>query len=217
MKYNLSEPLLRAWLPKGSNIFGHVSLQTNKYYMSFWPNKNTQMRKDAEKDFQRRKGAKGSDLSLKFRAATLGVDASIIFHPDFDCCLEGYRFPDHRMSINICSCTELDKLYEKFLHHNGIDPSTVTLIRGGEMRGSEIIENLLQTKYSFLPELHYKAEDNNDQFYLDAQSCVSFVYHMIEWAKPPLSKKITFEFFGKLFKILDSISSSPPLKREVIG
>jgi hypothetical protein len=25
------------WLPKGSNQYGHVALQTDKYHMSFWP------------------------------------------------------------------------------------------------------------------------------------------------------------------------------------
>ncbi len=137
---------------------------------------------------------------LNYEQLFWGVDASIIFHLDFDCCLEDNRFSEHRMSINICSCSELDKLYEEFLHHNGIDPSTVTLSRGGEMRGSEIIEKLFRTKYSFLPELHYKSEDNNYQFYLDAKSCVSFVYHMIEWTRPPHSKKNNLRIFRRAFQ-----------------
>jgi hypothetical protein len=118
----------------------------------------------------------------------------------------------------------MDELYEEFLMHNRIDPSTVTLNRAHEiLKRNQTVENgrkvkpdknLLRTGYTILPRLHYKSER---PFYYDAQSCVSFVYHMIEWTKKPLSKKITFEFFGRLFKILDSIFSSPPLKREVIG
>jgi hypothetical protein len=48
MKYNLSRPLLRAWLPKGSNKYGHVSLQTNKYYISFWPKEREGIKKKVD-------------------------------------------------------------------------------------------------------------------------------------------------------------------------
>ncbi len=51
MKDNLSHPLLRAWLPKGSNKYGHVTLQTNKYYMSFWP-KGRVGKKEDDKNIQ---------------------------------------------------------------------------------------------------------------------------------------------------------------------
>jgi hypothetical protein len=103
----------------------------------------------------------------------------------------------------------MDELYEEFLMHNGIVPSTVTLNRAREiLKRNQTVENgrqvkpdknLLRTGYTILPRLHYKSER---PFYYDAQSCVSFVYHMIGWTKPRLSKKIrpTYEFFGGFSK-----------------
>jgi hypothetical protein len=205
MRFDLKQPLLRVWYPKGSNKYGHVSIQTNKYYMSFWPKEHTR-----------------KESSFKTEAALSGVDASIIFHPNYDCLLEGGRFPDKREWINGCTFRALDKLYEKFLDYNGIDPATVTLERAEEIRESNEsvqegkeripVKDLGQTNYSFLPQLSYKSER---PFYYKAQSCVSFVYHMTEWTYPHTSKKITLEFFGELFKLLDSVSLLEPPKREV--
>ncbi|XP_059352074.1 uncharacterized protein LOC130695570 isoform X2 [Daphnia carinata] len=201
MKYNLDHPLVRVWLPDEDNKYGHVSLQTNKYYMSFWPQKSSRKKSDIEK--------------------LLGAPACIIFHPDFDCKEEGNRFPDHKLPVTIATCSDMDRLYERFLAYNGIDKEEVNLNKGCNIRNRDelanrrIEEDLDKTRYTFLPKLCYK---NEEPFYRSGQSCVSFVYHMIEWSKYSDSKTVKIEFFGKLFKFLDKVTASFPLeppKREV--
>jgi hypothetical protein len=151
----------------------------------------------------------------------LSVDASIVFHPDFDCVLEDRQFPDKRIEIKICTCSEMDELYEEFLVHNRIDPSAVTLSQARLIRQrnktvhkgneKETEKNLGRTEYTFLPHLKYKSER---PFYFNAQSCVSFAYHMIEWTKLPLPKETIQSFYGGiLFPILNSVSGNPPVEK----
>lgn len=204
MEYNLGKPLVRVWLPDENNEYGHVSLQTNKYYMSFWP--------------QGQKNGKKGNIE-KF----CGAPACIIFHPDFDCHEEGERFPNHKLPVPIAQCSDMDRLYERFLAYNGIDKEEVNLENGCEIRNrnpeelenTRIEKNLGETRYTFVPKLQYK---NEEPFYSKGQSCVSFVYHMIEWSKYSDSKKVKIEFFGKLFEFLDKVEASFPVvvpKREV--
>jgi hypothetical protein len=114
----------------------------------------------------------------------------------------------------------MDELYEKFLEYNRIDPSAVTLSRARLIlqqnrtvhKGNEekTEKNLDHTGYTFLPRLKYKSER---PFYCNAQSCVSFVYHMIEWTKLPLPKETIQSFYeGILFPILNSVSGNPPVE-----
>lgn len=194
LERNLRHPLVRAWFPKGENLYGHVSIQTNNYYMSFWPDGSLTEKKSHVK------------------AGLSGVKASLHFHPDYDCTVEGNRRPDKRIYVKFVSCSDLDKLYEEFLAYNDVNPSAVNLQRGCDLRDRGEIPAMAidRTAYTFLPNLKYK---NSRPFYWDGQSCVSFVYHMIEWTKRDISVTVTIEFFKNLFKILDAIM--PPVEREV--
>jgi hypothetical protein len=99
------------WRPSGDNKYGHAAVQTDKYHMSFWPD-----------------GAIKSDLSA-FQAMTSGVVAAINFHHNLDKYLEDRRDPVQYRIVNV-SDSALNRIYEKFLAYNNINPSEVTLAKG---------------------------------------------------------------------------------------
>jgi hypothetical protein len=79
-----------------------------------------------------------------------GVDASIVFHHNYDYYLEGKRDP-LRFEIDYCSMKNINELYEEMLDYNDITYDNVTLERGDDI----ILQNkrpemsLKRSLYSF--------------------------------------------------------------------
>jgi len=96
------------WRPSEGNKYGHVSLETDRYYASFWPRGNI----------------KGDGEFI--RAATVGVDADIVYHRDLDRFLEGRRRPEEIFWPRV-SDADVNRVLEKFFDDNGVEPEDVTL------------------------------------------------------------------------------------------
>lgn len=166
------------WLPTKDNKFGHAALQTDKYHMSFWPD-----------------GDVKSDLGV-FDALGGGVNASLVFHQDLDYSLEGKRDPNQHRIANVTD-NEVNRVYERLLAYNDIDPASVTL-----NKAEEIIQqrdrpeiSLSKTQYTYLARfiksknehknfLEALSQGYNGPFYHHPQSCVSFCFNLVEMADP---------------------------------
>ena len=101
-------PTVYIWMPNGEHKYGHVSLETDKYYTSIWPRGNIKRNKQ------------------QMQALVDGVDADIIYHRDYDYFLEGKRQPIV-LKLHHISDDKINKVYEALLTYNGIDPRDVTL------------------------------------------------------------------------------------------
>jgi hypothetical protein len=101
-------PIVLIWLPEGfSNKYGHASLQTDKYYISFWP------------------------LEGKRELSEASVTGRLHFQELVDWDNEGSpekpRGPNSQHEIVNVTNDAINYEYEKFLRYNKIDPEEVTL------------------------------------------------------------------------------------------
>ena len=129
------------WLPAEGNTYGHVALETDRYYMSFWPRGNIK--------------ADGEGL----KAAGEGVDADIVYHRDLDFHLEGKRKPGVIDLPYKVKDSAINNVLERFLRDNGVDPEDVTLeaaerkIQDFLRTGSDEdwpVKELSKTRYTYL-------------------------------------------------------------------
>lgn len=136
--------------------FGHASIYTDKYHMSLWPDGNY----------------KGNLSYLS--AIKNGIDASIIYHYDYDKELEDKKDPI--VIETDVSCDNLNRIYEKFLNFNEITPDNVTIEAGKEMleNGKKPQKKLNKTKYSIRG-----TKFQNYDFYKYYQSCTTFCLGLI--------------------------------------
>ena len=193
-------PTVNIWMPDKEHTYGHVSIETKRYYMSFWPRGDIKADRDV------------------LQAATVGVDAGIVYHRDRDYHLEGKRLPE-RVVLERVPDEALDRVYQEFLKHNGVDPDDVTveaaerviqtLLRTGD-QGDRLEKDLQRTLYTYLPTrlpydafgpfrkafdsvtslfgLKYLSSHREEcfpipphwiKFYSEPQSCTSFVLNLI--------------------------------------
>jgi hypothetical protein len=146
------------WEPTKGHAYGHVALQTNKYHISLWPRGSV-----------KEKGA--------FKTATMGIQASLNFHHDFDKELEGHRNPTKIIDISdLVSKAKLNETYETVLRYNSINPAEVTLDKGDALYEKDISPEVEPTKtlYSYLGD-DYRSET----FYKNKQSCTTFASGLI--------------------------------------
>ena len=127
-------PTVYIWYPDKDHPYGHAALQTDKYYISFWPD-----------------GDVKNDLGVARAVAGKGVPASLVFHPELDRFYEGIRLPTGRYEIVGATDEAINLVYEEFLHYNGIDPEDVTL-----QASEQLIEKSEKPEVS-LPETKYNA------------------------------------------------------------
>ena len=101
-------PTVLIWLPEGANLFGHAALRTDKYHISFWP-----------------------DRGKHFRFSETSITGRLHFHEHLDWVEEGSREnprgPNSRHAIVNVTNEAINGVYEEFLRYNQIDPEEVTL------------------------------------------------------------------------------------------
>lgn len=96
------------WNPPNAFNMGHMSIQTEEYYLSFWPLR---------------------DYKEGWKAVEKPVDASLIVHLERDIELEGCE-PDEVYEITESILDGyISKPIELFLERNGIDPDSIKLHR----------------------------------------------------------------------------------------
>ena len=167
------------WPPDADHKYGHASLNTSKYHMSFWPN-----------------GCIKRDLSALDAGIGEGVEAALIFHQDLDYKYEGKREPRQYLLVNVTE-DSVHSIYEEFLLYNNINPASVTMTEAEKLirqrKYPEIV--LSKTKYAYIVELVVDKRrtksgwetfwhGSNRPFYHEAQSCVSFCFNIVEMADP---------------------------------
>ncbi|RMZ97385.1 hypothetical protein BpHYR1_028700 [Brachionus plicatilis] len=140
------------WLPADENKFGHATIQTNSYHMSFWPDGDVKL-----------------DYGL-LRTFTFGIPGSIVFHHDRDYSLENKREPIVIELTNF-SNRRLNETYEQLLHYNDITPDRVTIERGDDLVMRKIPPeiSLKRSLYSLRGKFFY-----SEDFYKSMQSCTTF-------------------------------------------
>ena len=171
------------WLPAEGNTYGHVALETDRYYMSFWP------RGDIKADGE------------VVKAAARGVDADIVYHRDLDFHLEGKREPEViNLPVNKVKDSAINDVLERFLRDNNVDPADVTL-EAAERKIDDFLrtgsfddhpqKQLSLTRYAYVS----KFADATFINFLDAygktrislrdpQSCTTFVLNAIVLSFP---------------------------------
>jgi hypothetical protein len=172
-------PIVYIWSPKiGTNPYGHAALQTDKYHISFWPD-----------------GDVKEELGV-VKTALVGVDASLVFHPELDRYYEGKRRPTGEYEIVNVTNEAINGIHEEFLHYNGINPADVTLeaaeelvdafeLKVGEARPEMSVS---RTPYSYIAIVEEKTMfdtmrwPSSSPFYHSKQSCVSFCFNLIKKA-----------------------------------
>jgi hypothetical protein len=166
--------------PNEEGAYGHVGLQTDKYYVSFWPNVNKHEIRDM--------------ASLQD-----GVLAALIFHKQLDDNAEKNPNPrSHHISSRYVSCSDVNHQIEKFLRFNDVCPENYTLEeieKQVENTGDHQCAKaeLSNTKYLFTPKLvDYKKWGSSD-WYNEPQSCVSFCYNIVESANSNVNYLHHFE------------------------
>merc|ERR1712243_413169 len=141
---NIQRMKVYVWMPAEGNTYGHVALETDRYYMSFWP----------------RRDIKASGECPK--AAAIGVDADIVYHRDLDFYLEGRRKPEViNLPVNKVKDSAINDVLERFLRDNNVDPADVTL-EAAERKIDDFLrtdsfddrpeKQLSLTRYSYLSE-----------------------------------------------------------------
>lgn len=203
-------PTVYIWRPHGEdNPYGHVALATDKYYVSFW---TAQVLFDSDEEIQQEESkAKRLKRKLTDLLNAVGVfkghRGGLVFHQDLDKEYETDQDPVEYQIDATLTNEDINSLYEDFLDYNGINPEDVTLARGEQLyKTRKEYEELPQeearkvkeepelpqksmanTKYSFSVELVtcIKEDDDSVPFYHKQQSCVSFVFNLIQttWLK----------------------------------
>ena len=128
-------PTVYIWYPDKDHPYGHTALQTDKYYISFWPDADV------------------SELRKARAIAGKGVPASLVFHQELDRHYEGNRLPTGRYKIVGATDEAINKIHEKFLHYNGINSANVTLEAAEKLfeKGVEPEVSVSKTKYAVVP------------------------------------------------------------------
>jgi len=177
------------WMPAEGNPYGHVAMETDRYYMSFWPRGNIK--------------ADGEGL----KAAGEGVDADIVYHRDLDFHLEGKREPEViDLPVNKVKDSAINDVLERFLRDNNVDPADVTL-EAAERKIDDFLrtgsfddhpqKQLSLTRYSYLSEFalrefpklrefkNFVDDDGKPVISLrNRQSCTTFVLNAIVLSLP---------------------------------
>jgi hypothetical protein len=172
-------PIVYIWSPDEENKYGHASLQTDKYHISFWPN-----------------GSVKRDFGV-WETAFDGVEAALFFHQELDRYYEGNRKATAMYQIVNATDEAINRVHEEFLHYNGIEPEEVTLEAAEKIteKKEEPMKTVSKTKYSFVADLvrdkrktkskwETFLHGENIPFYHEKQSCVSFCFNTIEMADP---------------------------------
>jgi hypothetical protein len=163
-------PVVMIWEPDDDNKYGHAAVQTDKYHMSFWP----------------------KQMKYLKLVVSGGVTAELVYHNLEDKERETDRIPN-MYDIKNTTDAQINRVYEDFLEYNGVDCESVTLERGKEMHNSkkDACIPLSKTKYNFRTHLSRRKPGDKvlwlfeqDMYYTWPLNCVSFVYHMIEYADP---------------------------------
>jgi len=165
------------WLPAEGNRYGHVALETDRYYASFWP------RGDIKADGE------------TVQAATSGVDADLVYHRDLDYHLEGRRLPEQVVLPGVSDAAVNDVL-ERFFRDNDVVPEDVTL-EAAEAQVEKFLstrhsddrpeKRLSRTRYNYVAKFDCSCFTNIDSLLdlRDPQSCTSFVMNTIVLSFPP--------------------------------
>ena len=165
------------WLPAEGNRYGHVALETDRYYASFWP------RGDIKADGE------------TVQAATSGVDADLVYHRDLDYHLEGRRLPEQVVLPGVSDAAVNDVL-ERFFRDNDVVPEDVTL-EAAEAQVEKFLstrhsddrpeKRLSRTRYNYVAKCDCSCFTNIDSLLdlRDPQSCTSFVMNTIVLSFPP--------------------------------
>ncbi|XP_046638234.1 uncharacterized protein LOC124316369 [Daphnia pulicaria] len=186
-------PTVYIWRPQGkTNPFGHVALKTDKFYISFWT--STGFSDD-----------KIEQLKEVFDFVD-GVRGAIVFNQNVDRKNENDFDPiEYIDPIPFLRDEDINSIYEEFLRYNEINPEDVTLERGEQlfkkyqeyeelkkslpreeakkMKQPEVPEKSLpKTNYSFSVEFVSRKDESEVPFYHQKQSCVSFVFNLIQMA-----------------------------------
>jgi len=174
-------------MPAGENRYGHVSLETSRYYLSVWPRGDIKERGES------------------VQAATTGVDADVVYHRDLDYYLESKRTPEI-IALDQIPDKDVNSLLEDFLRYNDINPADVTLEAAERkieafLRTENVddwpVKKLSKTRYRYVGKglhqlgdfWHEDAVQRNaaidawarlGKFYWNPQSCTSFVLNVIE-------------------------------------
>jgi hypothetical protein len=163
-------PTVYIWCPDKDHPYGHAALQTDKYYISFWPDGDV----------------KDSELG----ASLIRVPASLVFHPELDRFYEGIRLPTGRYEIVGATDEAINLVYEEFLHYNGINPANVTLEAAEKLFEKGDVEpevSVSKTKYAVVPDKNLPVAS----YYQHGNNCVSICYALILTA-------YEFPFFSKI-------------------
>ena len=115
----MARPVVMIWPHDKDNKYGHAALQTDKYHISFWP----------EKNLRNNRGQKS-----KAGSANFGCKGSIVFYHQYDAVLEEGREPN-LLPIDTVTNEKINEWYEKFLQYNEIDRHEVTLETGQQIWG----------------------------------------------------------------------------------
>lgn len=199
---------LSIYPPHGEeNPYGHVALKTDKYYISFWTAQVLQSDESDEIDENEESKAKRIKRKLINALYALGVfkghQGGLVIHQELDQEYEGNCNPIEYEINAVVSNEDVNSVYEEFLRYNEIDPEEVTLSKSDEIfkkrreyealsaeEAKKVLEepelpqkSLPKTQYSFSVELVREKEDESLlPFYHKQQSCVSFLFNLIQTA-----------------------------------
>jgi len=214
---NIQRMKVYVWMPAEGNPYGHVAMETDRYYMSFWP------RGDIKAD--------GEGL----KAAGEGVDADIVYHRDLDFHLEGRRKPEViNLPVNKVKDSAINDVLERFLRDNNVDPADVTL-EAAERKIVDFLrtssfddrpeKQLSLTRYAYLSEypnnfnkfINFVDGDGEPVISLrNPQSCTTFVLNAIVLSLPPQKMGWIDWSSGRLeelFRNLMDVPHRPPPAR----
>jgi hypothetical protein len=196
-------PTLSIYPPHGEeNPYGHVALKTDKYYISFWTAQVLQS--DENEENQAKRSKRKLINALDALGVLKGHQGGLVIHQDLDQEYEGNCNPNEYEISAVVSNEDVNSVYEDFLRYNGIDPEEVTLSKSDEIfkkrreyeaslsaeEAKKVLEepqlpqkSLPKTQYSFSVELVSEKEDESLlPFYHKQQSCVSFLFNLIQTA-----------------------------------
>lgn len=202
-------PTVYIWRPHGKdNPYGHVALATDKYYVSFWTAQVLESDdNDSDEEIQEESKAKRLKRKLTDLLSAVGVfkghRGGLVLHQDLDKEYESEQDPVEYQIDATVTDEDVNSIYEDFLRFNGMDREDVTLARGEQLYKTrkeyeqlppeearlkveepEVPQkSLAKTGYSFSAELvTCKEEDYSVPFYHKQQSCVSFIFNLVQTA-----------------------------------